>query len=444
MYNSAAFTGDLTISEIGFTALINTGFDLDEYIGDLLISKSRFEGNDENGIELSDATGTIEILETDIFDMGNKGIRLQNVENVLIKKVEIDGGGGSQKDGIFAINVQDIEIHESKIRDVGSLPQDDGIDLKDASGTVVIRKNSISGVGDDGIQIENNGTQASVTIVENKEKENIVGGGIELRLKGLEDGPGSIVSAIIRGNELEQLNDHGLEVSVRDNSTLDAEISDNEIEKTDIESAVHFDTRDNAFAKIVFEENKVKKTKGDGIQVVAEDSSTIDVGLIHNEVKEIGDGSGDDGILIQSHSSAEATIRAVVYRNKVEEVAGNGLYVRGQGDTTHHLAIIDNEFRKTNLHSGNAAVLIDDEQSGDATTIHLLLEDNEVKDNKGVDAYQLNQQGSGVFNIIGNEATAEKVVEKNNKGKPITINGTINVESLPDDAWWDQVWEDYH
>ena len=97
------------------------------------------------------------------------------------------------------------------------------------------------------------------------------------------------------------------------------------------------------------------------------------------------------------------------------------------GDTLNNLSVLRNSFLEANIDSGSASVLIDDESAVDATVINLKLLGNAALPTEGEDAYRLNQVDPGEFNIFGDEATAQEVVENNNQGEPVTITGTINV-----------------
>lgn len=429
MFNSSTFSGNLTIHQIGFTSPNNTGFDLDDYSGNLRINKSKFNNNNENGIELSNATGSVTILRSEILDMGQKGISLEGVENVLISRVLIDGGSLSTEDGIRGVNVHGIAIRNSTIRNLGDNPSDDGIDIKDPVGDVNIRRNVISDVADDGIQVEVNGTiQANVNIRRNEVSGNAetfgtTRGGIEVRTNDQAQ-----LTTRITGNTLSGLNDHAIEVAVKDASQQAAVVYRNDIASTNTASAVFFETLGTATASVRFARCTIDGTNGDGVRVTAEDKSQMDIRVERNVLQNIGDGGGDNAIQIQSASGAAATIDAAVTRNDISTVGGIGLHVGGLGITTHNLTVRRNRFENTNVNSGDAAVLIDDEL-GDVTDIHLLLERNTVGNTNGADAYRLNQQDPGVFEIVGTEATAQDVVEDNNVGTPVTINGKITVVS---------------
>ena len=153
--------------------------------------------------------------------------------------------------------------------------------------------------------------------------------------------------------------------------------------------------------------------------------------MIGNAISGIGNGSGDEAILISTTDSSSATVNARISDNQIGAAgAGNGiraegLEIRARGSSVWHVAVTNNTFTNTNTNGDDRGAFF--ARTDDSATLNLDIRGNNVVSTND-DAYELTESG-GTFNLEGTEANAFNQVSNNNTGTPVDINGTVNVTS---------------
>jgi hypothetical protein len=415
VYNGNQFTGNVTLENLVLTTPTNdplkndTGLALSNYHGNLLVKDTRFLNNFENGIEIGNTTGSVTILGGSIVGMGQKAIFLKtNVQNVTIDGVSIDGLGLSTDSAIRAKDVSGLTVINSTIRGSGDAPADEGIDMRNVSGTVLIAGNTISAVADDGVQLENNVGAVDLTIRDNV----ILGNATYTATRGAIDVKTydfAVVTLTITGNVTRGFSDHSITVDNGGSAQVTARIAG----------------------------NSVDGALNHGIDVKAKSTAAQSVTIVDNVLANIGDRDTDAAIRVESSAPAGASVTIYVHNNSARTVSGSGLSVTVVGGAGHTVTATNNFFQSTNLSGGIAAVRIDDTGSTAATVITAALRNNVVTPNpKGSFAYQLNHAGAGAFRLKGNLPTsgklpsAKQIVEQLNYGRNVNVAGAVSLVNV--------------
>ncbi|MCO6458207.1 MAG: hypothetical protein J5I93_23115 [Pirellulaceae bacterium] len=384
LFNSAAFRGNLTLDRLTLqsataTAASDSGIVLDNYNGNLLVTNVLVQDVQDTGIQIANSSGTLILQDNEVSD----------------------GGTGAG---------------------------DHGIELNQVTGIAVVTDNAVRDVTDDGIVILLSGSgQLAANVSDNVVAGDPVNflstnGGIRAEVSGT-----ARLDLIADGNGLDDLDESALDVIVRDSAQFQGRLDGNIIFNNNQGTTIRLRFQDNARGSLSFDDNTISDTRSDAMQISLGGSARLNAHLQNNLFFNIGDGAGDDALVVTADANSSGALNLLLNFNDFVTVRGIGTSIEGLGSTIYNLTLTENSYSDVNTASGTAAVLIAKASATVAAEFNLDLADNTVNQSNQGD-YRFEQRGTGPFRLEGSEATVQEQVENTNTGQ-LSLSGTVTLVS---------------
>ncbi|MFT7640044.1 MAG: hypothetical protein ACI9G1_001783 [Pirellulaceae bacterium] len=382
LFNSAAFSGDLTIEKIKLQSPTNTAAD------------------DDMGVQLINYSGFLSMDDVTIDNSADHGMWLENIT------------------GDFSLRLVDIV-------ELGTELGSRGLTMIDVDGSGTLFASALRDVKDLGGFIQNNGsTQLILSIL----STTVLGDPVEFLTTRdgliIEANDDANIDLSIVGNNLDDLNGTPLRITTNDRATLQMRFDDNISFNNVQNDNIIIEANDNSELSLSLIGNTFSDVAGTGIQIIADDSSRVVANLQSNLVFTYGVSKPGTGILLASPAGANATVIAQITENNVINGEGNGIHIQAGGTSNYTIDLVDNSVSGANEDTAGSAILVNS-IDGLAATINLAIDQNSV-DETNSDAYRLVQSGNTSINVESDEATLAAHITNNNIGDPVTLSGFIN------------------